>query len=720
MTIKLVVFDFDGVFTDGKIIFDNNGNALKHYNSKDGMGIFQLHQKGFQVGVISGTTLFDSQKGILRHLKITRQSLGSNDKLQILQKWCSELGIDVENVAYMGDDINDLIVMKEVGLTGCPNDAVREVKDITNFISSKNGGEGAIREFCDYICEIKNRYELKITAVIPCRNGSTRCKNKNMRKWGNTNLLQNKIDILKECKYIDYILVNTNDDEAINIAKQNDILYFKRDEILCIGDVPPAKVHVNLAENINTDIFLYNSPVSPFIKSETIDKIIDYWRKHPEYEIVSASTSIKNFIWENNKPYNFKINKGIVGTQELDNKYKFAAADSGLIGYKKDIIKNECLFGDGNKIFMYEINELESIDIDWNLDFVISESLLHRSFKNIELVENYMRNDKHIDTKLLDCTIRDTGYLNNWNWSYDTVKDFVYYMGEIGIEYCEIGFLKNQEYVEKGSGIWRNLIKDINIIRKLKNDTNTKCKIAVMVDINNLNEEYIDIDLVPNQKETSIDLVRVFVLIPLIIDKSIEVCKKLKNKGYTISLNVGSCSHLEYDDLSIIKKTVVDNSNSIDYLYFADSLGMLTPNEINKFMIDLKEVYPVKNGFHNHNNYGTVFGNLINLLNCNIDILDGTISGFGKNGGNANLEQLIMYLCLKDSYDLKLEPLLEFLEKIKDVDFGKDNKLNILSLKEMLRTTMNVHSSYLKPIINKNLPEIYEILKNLDYKKKKW
>ena len=717
--IKLVIFDFDGVFTDGKIIFDKEGNAMKHYHAKDGMGIFRLHDAGFEIGVISGWPNNVSQQAVLKHLKITRVSLGSNSKLEILKKWCEELTITLDEVAYMGDDLNDVKVMKEVGFVACPNDAVDEVKDIANFICKKNGGEGAVREFCEYIYEIKNRHNLKITAVIPCRNGSTRCKNKNIRKWGNTNLLQNKIDILKESKYIDYILVNTNDTEAINIAKQNDILYFKRDDKLCIGDVPPAKVHVNLAENINTDIFLYNSPVSPFITSKTIDKIIDYWRNHPEYEIVSASTSVKNFIWENNKPYNFKINKGIVGTQELDSKYKFAAADSGLIGYKKDIIKNQCLFGDGNKIFMYEINELESIDIDWNLDFVISESLLHRSFKNIELVENHMKNDKHVETKLLDCTIRDSGYLNNWNWSYETVKDFVYYMGEIGVEYCEIGFFKNEEYVEKGSGIWRNLIKDIGIIRKLKNETNTKCKIAVMVDIGGINEEYVDIELIPDQIETSTDLIRVFGIYQ-IIDKSIDVCKKLKNKGYTVSLNIGHCAHLENKELTCIKNTVINNIDSIDYLYFADSLGMLTPNEINKFMINLKEIHPIKNGFHNHNNHGTVFGNLINLLNCNIDILDGTISSFGKNGGNANLEQLIMYLCLKENYNLKLEPLLEFLEKIKDVDFGKDNNLNILALKEMLQQFMNVHSSYLKPIVNKNLSEIYKNLKGLDYKKKLW
>lgn len=715
--IKLVILDFDGVFTDGKILFDNNENAIKHYNAKDGMGIFMLHNSGIEIGVISGWTNNQSQKGILKHLKINRISFGNNDKLQILKSWCKELNIDLKNVAYMGDDTNDLQVMKEVKLVGCPNDAIQDVKHISNFISSMNGGNGAIREFCEYIIEIKNRHKLKITAVIPCRKGSTRCKNKNIRKWGNTNLIQNKIDILKKSKYIHKIIVNTNDEEAINIAKKNNVLYYKRSEDLCIGDVPPAKVHVNLAENIDTDIFLYNSPVSPFITSETIDKIIDYWRNHPEYEIVSASTSIKNFIWENNKPYNFKINKGIVGTQELDNKYKFAAADSGLIGYKNDIIKNKCLFGDGNKIFMYEINDLESIDIDWNLDFVISESLLHRSFKNIELVESYMKNDKFNETKLLDCTIRDSGYLNNWNWSYETVKDFVYYMGEIGVEYCEIGFILDDKFIEKGAGIWRSINKDFNIINRLKNETNTKVKVAVMFDIGNKNEIYYDVDNIPLQTETNIDLIRVCCYYE-ILDKTKDIIYNLHKKGYNLTLNVMYASHLNETEISYCKKYV--KNLPIKYLYFSDSMGSLTPNEINKFMINLKEIHPIKNGFHNHNNHGTVFGNLINLLNCNIDILDGTISGLGKNGGNANIEQLILYLCIKENYNLKLEPLLEFLEKIKNVDFGDNKKINITSIKNMMQQFLNVHSSYLTPIINENLLNIYNNLKNITYKKKIW
>lgn len=168
MNIKLVVFDFDGVFTDGKIIFDNNGYPLKHYNAKDGMGIFELHKNGFEVGVISGWPHNNSQNSVLTHLQIKRISLGSNKKLEILQTWCNELNINLDNVAYMGDDINDLQVMNEVKLVGCPNDAVEDVKSIADFISSKNGGEGAVRTFCDYI--ILNRDTIKISILNEINN----------------------------------------------------------------------------------------------------------------------------------------------------------------------------------------------------------------------------------------------------------------------------------------------------------------------------------------------------------------------------------------------------------------------------------------------------------------------------------------------------------------------------------------------------------------------
>lgn len=710
--IKLVIFDFDGVFTDGKIIFDSNGNAMKHYHAKDGMGIFRLHDAGFEIGVISGWPNNVSQHAVLKHLKITRVSLGSNGKLEILKKWCDELEITLNEVAYMGDDLNDVKVMKEVGFVACPNDSVDEVKEIADLVCEKCGGKCAVREFCEYLIEIKKRHNLKITAVIPCRKGSTRCKNKNMRKWGNTNLLQNKIDILKKCKNIDNILVNTNDDEAIEVAEKNNILFFKRDDKLCIGNIEHSKFIYNLVSNIPNEIFLYSSPVAPFVSPDTIDNLIDFWRNHPNYSIVSASTSIKNFIWQNNKPYNFDISQGLPSTQSLDSKYQYSAADSALIGYKNYVMDKKCIFGDGNSVFMFEINELESIDIDWNLDFVISECLLHRCFKNIELVENYMKNNSFKKTKLLDCTLRDTGFLNNWNWDYKTIVDFVHYMGLIGTEYCEIGFIMNEEEVDKDSGICRNIARDFSIVRRIKKDSKCKTKISVLYDLQC--NKVFDIDDIPSQEETDIDLVRICSNYE-ILEKSLEYITKLKEKGYNITLNISYSSQIS--DIELEKILIFVKELPIDYLYLADSMGSLTPREINELMTKLKKIYPIKIGFHNHNNHGTVFGNIINLLNCNIDILDGTISGFGKNGGNANLEQLIMYLCLKEKYNLKIESLLEFLEKIKNIKFGKF-KLDLNSIKKMLQQFMNIHYSHLEPIINDDVLTIYKKLKKIDSGKK--
>ena len=563
------------------------------------------------------------------------------------------------------------------------------------------------------------RKNLKISAVIPCRKGSTRCKNKNLRKFGNTTLLENKIKMLKKSKFLSEIVVSSNDDDALEIAKKYNVVPSKRSDDLCLGDVPPAKVHESLAKSVSNEVFVYTSPVAPFMSTKTFDKIIEFWINNPQYEVVCAGSSIKNFIWKDNKPHNFEIDGGIVGTQELSEDYKIACADSALITFKNNVMDNTCLFGDGDNVFLYEINELESLDIDWNLDFVISESLFHRSFKTIELVDSYMKNSGYKKSMLLDCTLRDTGYLNNWNWDYSTVKDIVYHMGDIGVDYCEIGFIKDKKYVEDGAGVWRNINSNFNIIKKLKKDTNNKTKIAVMMDIGNKNQEYFDVNQIPNQSETEIDLIRVFSFFE-VIDKTYNVCKVLKEKGYTVSLNVGHCTHLEKDELQYIKDKIKSKKLHIDFLYFADSLGMLTPNEISKFMLFFKDIYPIKTGFHNHNNHGTIFGNLINLLNCNIDIIDGTLSGFGKNGGNANLEQLLLYLIIKEKYNLNIYSLLELIEKLKNIDFGRNTKININEIKIMLQQFLGVHGSYLKPIMDKSLVEIYDELSKLKNIKKDW
>lgn len=156
--IKFIVFDYDGVFTDGNIIFDNDGNIIKKYNVKDGYGIKLLKNKNIKIGVISGYKQNISQKSILEHLNIDFIELGCNNKLEILNKWCKILNIDIKkNVCYMGDDLNDMNVINNVYFSSCPQDAHNELLNIVDFVSKKKGGNGCIRELCDYI--INNNYD---------------------------------------------------------------------------------------------------------------------------------------------------------------------------------------------------------------------------------------------------------------------------------------------------------------------------------------------------------------------------------------------------------------------------------------------------------------------------------------------------------------------------------------------------------------------------------
>ena len=150
MTIKLAAFDVDGVLTDGSLTFDENGHEYKTFNAKDGQGIVNLNNAGIITAIITAR-----ENGTVAHraknLNIKELHQGCKNKIAVLEKIMQKYNLKFEEVAYMGDDLPDICILEKVGLKGCPLDAVDEVKKIANFISAKNGGRGAVREFCDYI-----------------------------------------------------------------------------------------------------------------------------------------------------------------------------------------------------------------------------------------------------------------------------------------------------------------------------------------------------------------------------------------------------------------------------------------------------------------------------------------------------------------------------------------------------------------------------------------
>lgn len=150
--IKLLAFDVDGVMTTGDVTYDENGVEYKTFNVKDGHGLVRVQNAGLITAIITARN-----NGTVKHraenLHITELYQGQKYKLPALEEIMQKYNLSYEEISYMGDDLPDICILEKVGLKCCPNDAVDEVKNICNFISTKNGGKGAVRELTDFILE---------------------------------------------------------------------------------------------------------------------------------------------------------------------------------------------------------------------------------------------------------------------------------------------------------------------------------------------------------------------------------------------------------------------------------------------------------------------------------------------------------------------------------------------------------------------------------------
>ena len=156
--IKLVLLDVDGTLTDGGIYRGNNGEELKRFNVKDGYAIVNAQKLGIEFGIITGrkSELVEIRSN---ELKIKYLYQGISEKTVILEEIMQKTGLKKEEIAYMGDDLNDILIMKQSGLTGAPKDAADEVIQVADFVSKKNGGSGAVREFVEYILKKDGKWE---------------------------------------------------------------------------------------------------------------------------------------------------------------------------------------------------------------------------------------------------------------------------------------------------------------------------------------------------------------------------------------------------------------------------------------------------------------------------------------------------------------------------------------------------------------------------------
>lgn len=153
--IKMFLTDCDGCLTDGGMYYSEHGDELKKFNTRDGMGFALLREHGILTGIITSESV-DLNRRRAEKLKLDILEAGCKDKLSAVKQICDERGIDIKNVCYIGDDINDVEAIKAVGYGCCPADAMTEVKAVADYVSSLKGGEGVIREVVSKIVGIIN------------------------------------------------------------------------------------------------------------------------------------------------------------------------------------------------------------------------------------------------------------------------------------------------------------------------------------------------------------------------------------------------------------------------------------------------------------------------------------------------------------------------------------------------------------------------------------
>ena len=153
---KLILTDIDGVWTDGGMYYDQTGNELKKFHTYDSAGVLFAHKMGIPVGIITSEDTKIVQRRADK-LKINYLYQGVKNKLSCVQNLCAELNISMEDVAYIGDDLGDIDVLKHVGISGVPASAPLYVQKLATVALKKKGGEGVFREFVEKILNI-NEY----------------------------------------------------------------------------------------------------------------------------------------------------------------------------------------------------------------------------------------------------------------------------------------------------------------------------------------------------------------------------------------------------------------------------------------------------------------------------------------------------------------------------------------------------------------------------------
>lgn len=295
--------------------------------------------------------------------------------------------------------------------------------------------------------------------------------------------------------------------------------------------------------------------------------------------------------------------------------------------------------------------------------------------------------------KILDCTIRDGGYINNWNFKISDVKSMCKALSLSGVDIFEIGFISDKTNLPK----WRVCNKED--VKYVIGQQQTM-KISAMLEADTLG---IKINV---PKETGIDILRV----ALNKNKVLESLKKIeqyKKAGYEIFVQLmGITSYKEEELVNIIRQ--IEICKSVDYISIGDSYGALTPNQTFKIISLIKKNVKLKVGLHAHNNMQLGMANALAAIQAGADVIDGSLYGMGRGGGNIPTELLISYFEKIYKNRFSVLPLLEFIDRTMLSWYEQPNWG--YSLHSLISGVYECHPYYTSKLIEKREYTIEQVL----------
>jgi len=203
-------------------------------------------------------------------------------------------------------------------------------------------------------------------------------KNKNIRPFGDTNLLEMKLNLLKKVKNIDKIIVNSDCEKMLKIGLEHGVECHKREKYYASSEVTNSEFHSHIGKITDSETIFLAPVCSPFVTVESHEKAIRFYLEN-EYDSITSVSDVKNHLWLNNKPINYDL-KNVPNSQDLPEIIKLTY---GITIVNREIMRKEKRVV-GNNPGFYKLNEIESIDIDTEFDFFIAEQIYLKGVKNVK------------------------------------------------------------------------------------------------------------------------------------------------------------------------------------------------------------------------------------------------------------------------------------------------------------------------------------------------